>query len=338
MPLLSYFFALLLMMLSISVFAQKSKKQKVRVGVWEFFDAQTFPDSCLLVNKKEIYGNSIDDDKNGYVDDYYGIGFDYKEQATNHNFTPKYENNLDEYLYFHGTAVTDVILKYNANVQVLGVGFIRYVERKFSEEMLANFKDRMQNMTEDAKLIKQMLEEGAKYFHDNKVKVVNISWGGDPPVFKRIFSEYGIDTTSRNKEIFDWIQAFEDCLRGIFLKYPDIMFVIGAGNDNDDVIKRKNVPANIELPNVITVGGKMKSGEKCSFSNYGKNVRVYAPCADAMRISSVNKKTYYLEGTSFSAPVITAWVALQLQKGLSFRQIKKKAEKIGFIHKDNFQE
>lgn len=327
----------LMCMMCFSASAQKSQSlPKTRVCIWEFFDVKTLPDSCLLLNEKEINGNQKDDDQNGYIDDYYGIGFDYKELPTSHNFTPSYERDLDQNLYWHGTAVANVVVKYNPNVQLMGVGFIRYVERKYADDMLSNFKERMKDMAADARLICKMLETGAKYFHDRKAQVVNISWMGDPPIFKRIFAEYDIDTLKREKEILDWVQAFEDCLRGIFLKYPDIVFVIAAGNDNDDVVKRKVVPANIDLPNVIVVGGKKNAQERCSFSNYGKNVHVYAPCSGIFKINQ--KEKFFMEGTSFSAPVVTAWVALQLSKGLSIPQIKQKAERLGFINKDNFND
>lgn len=103
---------------------------KIRVGIWEFFDAKAIPVNNLYINENEIPNNQMDDDHDGYIDNIHGIGFDYLEQPTNHNFLP----TVDEIdLYFHGTAVADVILRNNPNVELVGYGFLRYVERAYNE-------------------------------------------------------------------------------------------------------------------------------------------------------------------------------------------------------------
>ncbi len=300
---------------------------KIRVGIWEFFDAKAIPVSNLYINENEIPNNQIDDDYDGYIDNIHGIGFDYLEQPTNHNFLPTI-NEIE--LYFHGTAVADVILRNNPNVELVGCGFLRYVERKYNEIHKKNLLERLQGSNEnDIALLKNMFETSLKYFRKMNVKVVNISWAASYRVWKYILPDYGLDEAIYYEKMQQWTDLFHACLDSLMKTYDDIFFVIGAGNEGEDVTVCAATPAKIDLPNTITVGGLQRDGKTRSiFSNYGDEVKVYATAEyDSLMIfKDHTSKTYFyheITGTSFAAPVVTAYVAKLIEKGKSFSEIKK---------------
>ena len=171
-------------------------------------------------------------------------------------------------------------------------------------------------------LFRSGMEKCVEYFKSQNVKVVNISWYADYDFFIRFFAQINLDS----QHLFymnDWMQVFYKRLLSIFEKYSDIIFVLGAGNDNKNVNENFVVPACIDLPNVIVVGGLDKKGNRIEFSNYGKNVHTWALAEGKYRISK--SKSVFMEGTSFAAPIIVAWVAKQIENGLSINEIKEKS-------------
>ncbi|MFN3316898.1 MAG: S8 family serine peptidase [Raineya sp.] len=305
---------------------QCDSQKKIRVSIWELYDVRVFPSENIYKNPRET-PNGKDDDRNGFVDDIYGIGFDYQEQPTNHNYTPDYDSTgkiLNR--YFHGTAVTNILLRNNPDVELVGVGFLKYVDRPSETHWLENLQKRLSGKPEeDIALLDNMFRVSVAYFKAHNVKVVNISWGAHVEFLKKFLKELDIYSEENFKKMQKWTKLFHKSLYKIFKENPDIFFVIAAGNDNQDVDKPDYfyVPGNINLPNTLVVGGIDKNGEKTSFSNYGKNVKVYATSTyENLRISS-DFVLSYGEGTSFAAPVVTAYVARRLADGKNFKQIKQ---------------
>jgi len=107
----------------------------------------------IWINKGEIPGNSIDDDGNGYVDDYYGYDF------SNYDSDP-----MDD--MGHGTHVAGTIGAVgNNNLGVVGVNWnVKIMSVKFLSAEGVGW-------TADA--IKAVI-----YATDNGAKVINNSWGG----------------------------------------------------------------------------------------------------------------------------------------------------------------
>lgn len=319
-----YFLFLLCLLASLG---HSQNKPKIRVSVWEFYDANTFPEKNVYINPREI-PNGKDDDKNGFVDDVYGIGFDYTERPTNHNFTPTYDTSGKVlFSYFHGTGVASILLRNNPDVELVGVGFLKYIERPQKQEWLENLRERLSGKPEDdVALLDNVFRISVAYFKAHQVKVVNISWTANLKFFRGFLKELGIYSDENFEKMKKWIKLFHNSLYKVFKENPDIFFVIAAGNNNEDIEQGYFVPAIIDLPNTITVGALDKSGtQKASFSNYGKNVKVYATGVyDEIQISPYHTlKKELSEGTSFAAPVVTAYVARELANGKNFRQIKE---------------
>lgn len=325
---------ILILLIFFTTFCQ-SQTQKVRVGLWEFYDVNAVPEQNVWKNPKETL-NGEDDDKNGYIDDIYGIGFNYLEKPVNHNFTPEYDTGLKVLTrYFHGTAIANIIAKNNSDVEIVGVGFLRYVERPLDSLWKANIIQRLQGKPEDdMKLIDNLFQTSISYFRKQNVKVINISWYGNYKFFEKFLKELNINTKENLNKMRTWMKLFHASLLKTMQNNSDMFFVIAAGNDSADVDQAFSVPANIDLPNTIIVGGLNKKGtEKASFSNYGEKVKVWATAEyDTLKISNDYVLNYpNANGTSFAAPVVTAYVAQKISEGYNFQQIKN-----DLIQKKNF--
>ena len=128
----------------------------------------------------------------------------------------------------------------------------------------------------------------------------------------------------------DWVDAA--------FKYAaakNVLLVMAAGNDNQDVDKTPTYPndtfadgSGTDAGNVICVGASSaKLDEKlpASFSNYGKkNVDVFAP---GVKVTSIDKDAEFntADGTSFASPITAGIAALVLEyyPHLSARQLKQ---------------
>ena len=106
----------------------------------------------MWVNIREIPDNGIDDDSNGYVDDYYGV-----------DIVAKRGNGDDT--NGHGTHVAGIIAARNNNVGVLGIAY---------NVKIMSVKAAMHNGTlNQADIAKAVL-----YAYENGAEVINMSFGG----------------------------------------------------------------------------------------------------------------------------------------------------------------
>jgi subtilisin len=109
----------------------------------------------IWTNSKEIGGNGIDDDGDGYVDDVYGWNF-----ADNNN------NTTDT--YGHGTHVAGTIAGENNNFGVTGIA---YDAKIMPVKVLGN----------DGSGTYSAIAQGIRYAVDRGANVINLSLGGDYP-------------------------------------------------------------------------------------------------------------------------------------------------------------
>jgi cell wall-associated protease len=150
------------------------------------------------------------------------------------------------------------------------------------------------------------------YAVDNGAKVINMSFG------KKI---------SPHKEWVD--EAFK------YAAAKDVLLVLAAGNDNDDMDKDPDYPNDLfldgsttdadNLINVGASGSRLDDHLAGDFSNYGKKmVDVFAP---GVKVTTIDTDAEFNteDGTSFSAPITSGIAALVLEyyPTLSSKQLKQ---------------
>jgi subtilisin family serine protease len=225
----------------------------------------------LWENTAEMHGEAgVDDDGNGFVDDFHGWNM-----ALNSNGL---EDNKR-----HGTHVAGIIgARGNNGLGIVGVNW------EVSLMAIPFFYTVKETKIADAiRAIDYAVENGAH--------VINASWGGDPD--DEPPEQYSLLTEA--------IQRAAD---------KDIVLVAAAGNYSSNNDKTGQIPANLDLPNIVSVGSVTGSGWASSFSNYGATtVDVFAP---GSRIYSTMPGGSYdsKNGTSMAAPFVSGIVALLLSK------------------------
>jgi subtilisin family serine protease len=143
------------------------------------------------------------------------------------------------------------------------------------------------------------------YFKKHHVRVVNMSWGGSLQDVDDALEENGVaDADERKKEAREIFDIGRDGLYNALKGAPGILFIVSAGNSDNDVNFDEMVPSSFDLPNMITVGAVDQAGDETSFTSFGKNVAAYA---DGFEVDSpIPGGTHLkLSGTSMASPEVT---------------------------------
>lgn len=242
-------------------------------GVW-----QEHPDlkNSIWVNTKEIPQNGIDDDGNGYIDDYYGWDF----IGNNSNVEP-YGS--------HGTMVAGIIAAAQNDIGITGIA---------PDVKIMSLLACATNGCSMTGVIRAI-----KYAVDNGAKVINLSLGGAGYV--------------------GFSSQYDESIK--YAYDHDVVVVASAGNGDVnssgqvgqdlDFIKVSPVSNDVGGINmVLGVGALIDQKTKVNFSNYGATVDAWAPGKDILSttVPSFAEGFGYdtASGTSFSAPMISAAVAL----------------------------
>lgn len=313
----------------------------VVIGIWDSgVDVSLFP-SQLWVNKGEVPKNGKDDDKNGYVDDVNGIAWTLHSDLTpdllipaealgpdaakNKGYVKGLEDlqaNLDTpdaqaikkqlaslpqdqvrpfieginqfSQYLHGTHVAGIASRGNPACRLLTA------RATFDYHLIP------ENPTlEQAKKDADAMVRTVAYLKRQGVRAVNMSWGGDLKSIDNALEQNGYKGTPEERRAFArqlydiQYKALEDAVQNA----PNTLFVIAAGNSDNDVKFDEVFPSSFKLPNVLVVGAVDQAGDQTSFTSFGK-VDVYAsgyevestiPGGDRMKLS----------GTSMAAPQVT---------------------------------
>jgi hypothetical protein len=149
-------------------------------------------------------------------------------------------------------------------------------------------------------------QQTVDYFRSHGVRVVNMSWGGSLKDDEDALEANGAGGTAEERkklarQIFDVDTAG---LLAALKSAPQILFVVAAGNDDNNVKFDEFVPSSFQLPNMITVGAVDQAGEETSFSSFGPMVNVHA---NGFEVESTipGGQLMKLSGTSMAAPQVT---------------------------------
>jgi len=340
---------------------ETSKTSPVVVGIWDSgVDVALYPKQ-LWTNTREIAGNQKDDDKNGYVDDVNGIAWSlHSDRETSLLFdidkavgakdqykgdlkgfedlqanldTPEatalkqklggltqeqikpFIEGLDAYAqYAHGTHVAGIATRGNPAARVLACRIT------FDYHSIPEKPTVAQAVKDGDAMVKSVA-----YFKGNGVRVVNMSWGGDLKSIETALELNHAGGTPEERralarKLYDiGYKKLYDALKAA----PNILFVISAGNSDNNVKFDEVMPSSFKLPNVLVAGAVDQAGEQTSFTSFG-NVDVYSngfevdsyvPGGDRMKLS----------GTSMSAPNVTNLAAKlwAVKPKLTVEQVKQ---------------
>ena len=143
------------------------------------------------------------------------------------------------------------------------------------------------------------------FFKQQGVRVVNMSWGGSVKGIEDSLELCNIGKTPDERKAIarDYFDIQRDALTKAFASAPDILFVTAAGNSNQNASFVEDIPADIVLPNLLTVGAVDKAGDEASFTSYGPTVKVHA---NGYQVESVIPGGEKLaeSGTSMASPQV----------------------------------
>ncbi|MGC1817147.1 MAG: S8 family serine peptidase [Casimicrobiaceae bacterium] len=151
------------------------------------------------------------------------------------------------------------------------------------------------------------------FFKRNHVRVVNMSWGGSVKGVEEALEmcNIGKDPNDRKAIARDLFDIQKNALTRAFASAPGILFVTAAGNSDQNASFAEDIPADISLPNLITVGAVDKAGDEASFTSYGPTVVVDA---NGYQVESVIPGGEKLaeSGTSMASPQVANLAAKML--------------------------
>ncbi|MEQ9095536.1 MAG: S8 family serine peptidase [Phycisphaerales bacterium] len=240
-------------------------------------------------NAGEIPGNGIDDDGNGYIDDV--RGWDFGTATFGPGGTGQFggDNDPDDTAVGggHGTAVAGTIGAVGNNgIGIAGVNWdVSILPIKIANEQGA--------LVGGAIIAAHQYLTGLINSGTNIV-ASNNSYGAFAPTFFEEFEEFDFER-----------QAIEDFIAA------GATFVASAGNDsNDNDDSFTAYPAAYNLPGIVSVAATNNRDELAGFSNFGETTVDVAAPGEAILTTAVNGQYTYIDGTSFSGPIVAGIVGL----------------------------
>ncbi|HEY2927036.1 S8 family serine peptidase [Piscinibacter sp.] len=197
--------------------------------------------------------------------------------------------------YEHGTHVAGIALDGNPYARLL----IARIE--FGHTLMPDPCPSRAQAQKDASAITRSIE----FLKRHRARVVNMSWGGNVRSIEKDLEQCGVGKTPDERKVLarEYFDLFRNALRRGFASAPEILWITAAGNSNQDATFAEDAPADIALPNLLTVGAVDQAGDEASFTSYGPTVKVHA---NGYQVESVlpGGDRVALSGTSMASPQV----------------------------------
>lgn len=156
---------------------------------------------------------------------------------------------------------------------------------------------------EQAKREAASYRDTVNYLRKAGVRVVNMSWGGDARSIETALEMNGAGGTPEERKALahEIFVIGRDSLAEAMASAPDILFVVAAGNSDNDIKFDEVIPSGIDLPNILTVGAVDKAGDETSFTSHGASVDVHANGYEVESYVPGGDREKY-SGTSMASP------------------------------------
>ncbi len=145
----------------------------------------------------------------------------------------------------------------------------------------------------------------AAFAKANNVRVINASLGFATEYVANQLRHEG-DVYENDEQVMERARAIQahraETWRQAIAAAPDTLFVVAAGNSNQDVVEYAPVPASLQAPNLLTVGAVDRYGQWATFTNSNtERVKVFDFGVEVPSLVP-DGETVPLSGTSMASP------------------------------------
>lgn len=315
----------------------------------------------LWRNPREIPGNDIDDDNNGFVDDIHGIAYDLHSNKERSLLYPvgdfdedvavlqrqmkglgDIQSNIDSeeasalrkqlagleqsevkgFLESLGIYGNYAHGTHVAGIAIEGNPFIRVLVARMTYGHTMIPEEPTLAL---ARAEANMVRETVAYFRANGVRAVNMSWGGSLRGIEEALEAHnaGGSALERKKLAREIYTIGDTALRESIRDAEDILFITSSGNSDNDVKFDEFYPSSYDYPNMISVGAVDAAGDETSFTSLGK-VEIYANGFEVESYVPGGNRIKF-NGTSMSSPQVLNLAAklLAIDPSLSTAQLRQ---------------
>lgn len=109
-------------------------------------------------------------------------------------------------------------------------------------------------------------------------------------------------------------------------RYPHMLFVVSAGNDDRDIDQQPVYPAALDLPNMVVVTSANDTARPARGSNWGRQHVDYLLPAENIELRDYDGTRVHASGSSYAVPKMLAMLARMLKQNPEWQATQLQAE------------